>query len=200
MKLISIATWLSAAALSFSVHAAPAKAGTYAIDQAHSTIGFDISHMVISSVDGRFKNFEGSITVADKFEKSNVKANVDVNSIDTGNGKRDEHLKSPDFFDVAKFSKMTFESTSIKGSPESFKMEGKLTLHGVTKPVTFDGKYMGAINDGMGNDKVAFTASAKINRKDFGLAWNKAIEAGPIVGDELTISIKIEAGHPAAKK
>lgn len=201
MKTTTFVTGAITALLSFSVYAGTAhKAGTYAIDAAHSKVGFEIPHLVISSVDGTFASFEGSVVLAEKFEKSSVKASVDVKSIDTDNEKRDEHLRSPDFFDVAKFPKMTFESTSIKGTPEAFKMEGKLTIHGVTKTVTFDGKYLGHVgNDGFGNSKVAFSASMQIKRADFGLTWSKAIEAGPVVGETLTINLKVEAGQPSKK-
>jgi polyisoprenoid-binding protein YceI len=123
-----------------------------------------------------------------------------MKSIDTGNAKRDDHLRSPDFFDVKKFPKMTFESTGVKGTPESFKLEGNLTLHGVTKAVEFDGKMLGSINDGFGNERAAFTATTTIKRADFGLTWNKAIEAGPVVGDTLTITLKVEATKPIVKK
>ncbi len=201
MKTMTLATGALTALLSLSVYAGtPHKAGTYAIDAAHSKVGFEIPHLVISTVDGTFTSFEGSVTLAEKFEKSSVKASVEVKSVDTGNGKRDEHLRSPDFFDVAKFPKMTFESTALKGTPEAFKMDGKLTIHGVTKAVTFDGKYLGYVgNDGFGNEKVAFTATAQIKRADFGLTWSKAIEAGPVVGETLTILLKVEAGHPVKK-
>src|SRR6185312_12021903 len=131
--------------------------------------------------------------------KPSVEASVGVNSIDTGTVKRDDHLRSPDFFDVKKYPKMTFVSTGIKGTPDSFKLEGKLTIHGVTKPVVFDAKFLGAINDGFGNDRVAFSATTTVKRADYGLTWNKAIEAGPVVGESLTINLKVEAAKPIKK-
>src|ERR1700733_2379307 len=118
------------------------KAGTYAIDPAHSRIGFEIPNMVISTVEGRFNGVEGSIVLAEKLEKSSVKASVDINSLDTGTPKRDEHLKSADFFDAGKFGKMTFVSKSITGTPGSFKLNGDLTIKGVTKAVSFDAKFL----------------------------------------------------------
>jgi polyisoprenoid-binding protein YceI len=194
---------LMTASLLFALNAfaatAPA-AGTYQVDPAHSRVGFEVPHLVISTVEGRFGVAEGTITLKDKFEKSHVKASAEIGSIDTSNAKRDEHLRSADFFDAAKHPKMTFDSKSIKGTPESFKMTGDLTIKGVKKSVVFDGKYLGSVNDGMGNDKVAFTATTQIKRADFGLTWNKAVEAGPVVGDTVTITLKIEAGKPAAKK
>ncbi len=181
-------------------HSATMKPGTYDVDPAHSKVGFEIPHLVISSVEGRFTKFEGKVILSDKFERSTVKATADVGSVDTANAKRDEHLRSADFFDAGKFGKMTFESASITGTPESFKLTGNLTIKGVTKPVTFDGKFLGTVNDAFGNEKVAFNAQAIIKRADFGLTWNKAVEAGPVVGETLTIQLKIQAGRPAAKK
>lgn len=195
--ILSLATLALASSLAT---AAPSKmpAGTYEVDTAHSTVGFEIPHMVISSVDGNFETFDGKITLADKFEKSSVVANVEAKSINTANAKRDDHLRSADFFDVKKHPKIKFESTEIKGSPESFKLTGNLTLHGVTKKVTFDGKLNGVVDDGK-NDRAGFTASTVINRQDYGLTWSKAIEAGPVVGDELKLVLKIAATKPKGK-
>ncbi len=176
------------------------KPGTFQIDPAHSKVGFEIPHLVISTVEGRFTAFEGNVILDPKFEKSSVKATVEISSIDTGDPKRDEHLKSPDFFDVGKFKTMAFVSKSITGTPESFKLNGSLTIKGKTNAVTFDGKYLGIVNDGNGKEKAVFTATAKIKRAEYGLTWNKLVEAGPAVGDELTIQLKIQAGRPAAAK
>jgi polyisoprenoid-binding protein YceI len=175
-------------------------AGAYQIDTAHSKVGFEIPHLVISTVEGRFSKFDGDIVLAEKFEKSTVKVNIDINSIETSNGKRDEHLKGADFFDVAKYPQMKFEASEVKGTPEAFQATGNLTLHGVTKKVTLDGKYLGTVVDMQGNQKAAFSAKTKINRKDFGLTWNKAVEAGPVVGDDVTIDLRIQAARPTAKK
>lgn len=195
-------SWIFASVLATtSISAAPRyEAGTYQLDPAHSKVGFEIPHLVISTVEGRFTKFEGTVDLAESLEKSSVKANIDVASIDTGNDKRDDHLRSSDFLDAKKFPAMKFESTSVKGTAESFKVNGNLTLHGVTKPVTLDAQYLGAVDDGFGNLKVAVNAKTKINRKDFGLMWNNAVEAGPIVGDEVTIDLRIEAGKPLPKK
>lgn len=177
-----------------------APAGTYQIDPVHSHIGFEIPHLVISSVEGTFGAAEGQLLVADKFEASSVKASVKVDSINTNNADRDAHLKSADFFDAKKHPGMTFESTALTGTPQAFKLTGNLTIKGVTKKVTFDGKYTGTAADPFGNQKVAFTATSVINRKDFGLTWNKAVEAGPVVGDDVTIRLKIQAGRPLTAK
>lgn len=167
--------------------------GTYEIDSMHSKVGFEISHLVISSVEGRFTNFDGKLELDPNFGKSKVSANIDVSSIDTSVPKRDDHLKSADFFDAKKHSSMTFESTEIKGTPEKFVAKGKLTIKGISKTVTLEGKYLGTVKDGYGNTKAAFEATTKFSRKDFGLTWNSVVEAGPVVGDEVEITLKIQA-------
>lgn len=174
------------------------EAGTYTIDAAHSKVGFEIPHYALLSVEGKFTKFEGTITLDEKFDKSKVTADVEISSIDTGNSKRDDHLRGPDFFNVAKNPKMTFKSTSITGSPESFKLVGPLTLNGHTETVTFDGRFLGQVVDMNKNLVAAFTAKTKISRKLFGLTWNKIVEATPVVGDEVTIDLKIESGKPVS--
>lgn len=175
-------------------------AGTYTIDTAHSKIGFEVAHLVIASVEGRFVNFDGSINVDKQLDKSKVSLNIDTASINTDNAKRDDHLRSPDFFDTAKNPKITFVAKKITGKAENFKMTGDLTMKGVTKEVTLNSKFLGDVNDPFGNHKIAFVANGKINRKDFGLTWNNIAEAGPVVGDEITLSIKLEANQPIEKK
>lgn len=174
--------------------------GVYDIDPMHSSINFEIPHLVISSVEGKFKTFSGKVTADAKFTNSKVEAEADIASIDTSVADRDNHLKSPDFFDAAKYPKMTFKSTSITGDEKSFKLNGDLTIKGKTKKVTFTGSYKGAVKDAYGNNKIAFVAETKINRQDYGLTWSKAVEAGPVVGDEVTITLKIQAAQQAAKK
>ncbi len=197
-KLILSALVTLASVSAFAGKAIPE--GSYKIDGAHSKIGFEIPHLVIATVEGRFTAFDGAITIDKKLDKSKANLNVDVASIDTDNKDRDDHLKSPDFFDVAKNPKMTFVTKKVVGSAENLKLVGDLTLKGVTKEVTLDVKYLGDVNDPFGNHKVAFSATGKINRKDFGLTWSKAVEAGPVVGDEVTLIIKIEANKPIEKK
>ena len=181
--------------LSNAVFAANPPAGNYQIDTGHTKIGFGVKHMMISTVEGSFKKFEGSIQIKEKFTDSSVNATVDVNSIDTNMPKRDEHLRTPDFFNVAKKGndKMTFKSMVITGTPEAFKMTGDLTINGKTKKTTFDGVFGGAVIGKQKEQRVGFSASTKISRKDFGIAWNQAVEAGPIVGDEVTITLSVEA-------
>ena len=197
----SIACLAAVLALTTTVHAeSKYVAANYQVDPMHSKVGFEIPHLVISTVEGRFTKFDGNIELADKFDKSKVNVNVEIASVDTGVQKRDDHLKSPEFFDAAKFPSMKFESTAVSGTPEDFKMTGNLTIKGVTKKVVFDGKYLGSVKDGYGQDKTAFQAKTKINRKDFGLTWNKMVEAGPTVGDEVTIDLRIQAAKVVAKK
>lgn len=176
------------------------EAGKYNIDPMHSKVGFEVAHLVISSVEGKFKTFSGVLVLDEKFEKSKLEAEVDIGSVDTAVKDRDDHLKSPDFFDAAKFPKMTFKSTAISGKPEKFKLSGDLTLKGKTQKVVFDGTYKGTAKDGYGNTKAAFSATTKINRKDFGLTWSQAVEVGPVVGDMITIDLNIQAGKEVAKK
>ncbi len=178
----------------------PYEAGNYQIDPMHSRVGFEIPHLVISSVEGRFDEFEGSIDLAEKFQSSKFTSKVQVESIDTNVKKRDKHLKSEDFFDADKYPTMTFESTKIKGTPKSFKIVGNLTMKGVTKEVQFSGKILGSVKDGYGNQKVALEATTEMNRKDFGLTWNSMVEAGPVVGEKVTITLKLQAAKTEPKK
>jgi polyisoprenoid-binding protein YceI len=197
MKLITatIITLLSTAAFAKTI-----PAGTYTVDAAHSKIGFEVPHLVIATVEGRFTKFDGSITIDPKLEKSKANLNVDVSSVDTDNADRDGHLKSPDFFDAAKNPKMSFVVKKVIGTADDLKLVGDLTLKGKTKEVTLATKYLGDVNDAYGNHKIVFTATGKINRQDYGLSWSKAVEAGPVVGDEVTLTIRIEANQPAVAK
>lgn len=176
------------------------ESGSYSVDPMHSKVGFEVGHLVIASVEGRFDQVGGTIEMGKKIEDTKINAKIDVKSVSTGNVDRDKHLLGPDFFDAQKFPEMTFVSKKVTGSPSALKVAGELTLHGVTKPVTLEGKYLGNVVDMYGNNKVAFVAKGKINRKDFGLTWTKAVEAGPVVGDEVSIDLKVEGGKPGAKK
>jgi polyisoprenoid-binding protein YceI len=168
-------------------------AQSYKVDPLHSKVTFEVAHLVISTVNGEFKKFEGNFKFnPDNFSQSQLDASVETNSIDTAVQKRDDHLKSPDFFDTKKFPKMTFKSKSAKKtSSDSFDLMGDLTIRGVTKPITFKVKYKGQIKS---KDKTiqAFKAVAEINRKDFGMSFQNIAEAGPVVGDVVTISLVCE--------
>jgi polyisoprenoid-binding protein YceI len=165
------------------------------IDASHSSAGFAVKHLVISQVRGEFSKFSGKLVLDEKdVTKSTVEASIDVNSITTKVADRDAHLKSPDFFDAANHPNITFKSTNVaKAGKDKLKVTGELTLHGVTKPVTLEVATSPEVKGMFGETRRGFSASTKINRKDFGLTWNKVVEAGPAVGDEVTIALDIEA-------
>ncbi len=174
---------------------AVASASTWSIDTGHSEVGFSVRHMMVSNTKGSFKKFEGTVILDDKdISKSTVNVSIDAKSVFTDNDKRDEHLKSPDFFNVAKYPKLTFKSTSVKKTQDGLKVTGQLSLHGVTKSVVLDVEGPSqAIKDPWGMTRRGLSASTKISRKDFGLTWNKALETGGmVVGDEVKISLEIE--------
>ncbi|MBS2030457.1 MAG: YceI family protein [Deltaproteobacteria bacterium] len=168
---------------------------TWNIDPSHSGVNFSVRHMMIAKVRGSFGAFSGAITVDDDdASKSLVKAEIDVASINTHEPKRDGHLKSPDFFDVEKFPKLTFVSKRVEGKGDSFKLVGDLTLHGVTKEVTLDVSREGGGKDPWGNQRLAFTARGSLNRTDYGLKWNQALEAGGVlVGEKVDIDLEVSA-------
>jgi len=203
MKLRTIAKALTLFALSLAPTLALAAPTEWKIDSSHSSVQFSVRHMMISNVRGEFGNLSGALSVDDAdLTKSSITAEVDATTINTRDGKRDEHLKSPDFFDVAKFPKLSFKSTKVEKAGAQLKVTGDMTIHGVTKPVvlTVDAP-AGTVKDPWGNVKRGFSATGKLNRKDFGLTWNKALEAGGVaVGEEVTITIDIEANQakPAA--
>jgi polyisoprenoid-binding protein YceI len=177
----------------------PALAGaaTWEVDPAHSSVGFAVRHLMISTVRGEFHTFTAKATgdPADP-TKAVIEASIDTATIDTRNDKRDDHLKSPDFFDVAKFPTMTFKSKKIEKTGDGrAKVTGDLTLHGVTKEVVLDVEGpTPTIKDPYGNTKAGARATTKINRKDFGLVWNKSMDGGGVVvGDEVEVTIDIEA-------
>ena len=178
----------------------PAFGAAYQVDPGHTKVGFEVPHLVISTVEGRFNKFTGQVELDEKkFENSKFGMQVEVASVDTGVAKRDDHLRADDFFAAKKYPEMKFESTEVKGKPESFQLTGNLTIRGVTKKVTFDAKHLGNVNDGFGNDRAAFQAKTKINRKDFGLSFASMMEKGPVVGDEVTIDLRVEATKPLKK-
>jgi polyisoprenoid-binding protein YceI len=169
-------------------------AGTWAVDTAHSTIGFVARHMMVAKVRGRFKDFTADIVIAENPLDSRVDATVQMASVDTNDETRDNHLRTNDFFDIENHPTMTFRTTSIEPDGDDYKLNGDLTIRGVTKPVTFDLEVGGAGKDPWGNTKAGFSATTTINRKDFGVEWNAPLETGGvIVGDKVTIELDIEA-------
>lgn len=186
-----IAALLAAALLPALALAAPT---TWKPDVAHSSVGFAVKHLVITTVRGTFAKFDATITLDDDVARSSVQATIDATSIDTRQPDRDNHLRSPDFFEVAKYPTITFKSTKVEAAGAgALKVTGDLTLHGVTKPVVLAVAATPEIKGPKGEGRRAFSATAKISRKEFGLVWNKAVEAGPIVGDEVTIELELEA-------
>ena len=172
-----------------------AAAETYEIDPAHTSVQFSIRHLMISNVRGEFTKLSGKATgdVANPTAAS-VEATIDATSIDTRNEKRDEHLRSPDFLDTAKFPAMTFKSTKVEKAGDAWKLHGDLTLHGVTKPVVLDvTNVTPPTKDPWGNTRIGAQATTKINRRDFGIAFNKTLDGGGVlVGDEISITIDVE--------
>ncbi len=171
-------------------------ANSYIVDNAHTKVGFEITHMMISNVDGRFNDYEAIFEYDENTNTlKSVSAKIKVESIDTANKKRDDHLRSEDFFDAKKYPFIEFvntEAIKIKAG-ETKKLKGKLTIKGITKEVVMDVKYIAKIKDFMGKERIGFTAETKINRKDFGITWNKILETGGLViGEEVFIQIKGE--------
>jgi polyisoprenoid-binding protein YceI len=169
--------------------------GTWHVDPTHSSVGFEIKHLMIATVRGRFKEFEGTIVAAEDIADSRVDGIVEAASIDTGNAERDEHLRSPEFFDVARYPEIRFESRRIEplGGPE-FRVDGVLTIKDVTRPVELNATVEGAERDPWGNDRVGLRARGTIDRKDFGLTWQKALESGGfLLGDEVRILVDVSA-------
>jgi polyisoprenoid-binding protein YceI len=173
-----------------------ASATTWNIDPDHSQVGFKVKHLMVSNVKGSFEKYTGTVDINDKdITKSKVTVNIETPSIVTGVQKRDEHLKSADFFDVGTYPTMTFVSKNVtKAAKGALKVTGYLTLHGITKEVVLNVEPISKESkDPWGNIRRGTAATAKIDRKDFGLTWNKGLETGGVlVGDEITISLEIE--------
>lgn len=187
--------------IAFTVFASAAFAAQYELDSAHSEVGFSVKHLMISNVKGHFDKFSGSFDYdGAKKTLKDVNVTIEVGSVNTANGKRDEHLQSPDFFDAKKFPKMTFKSTKVEMNGATAKVTGDLTIRDKTKSVVLDFTNNGEA-EFMGTKKIAFTGTGKIKRADFGLAWNKTMDkGGVVVGDDVTIQIEGEANQAAPAK
>jgi len=167
----------------------------WVIDPTHSEIGFKVKHMMFTNVSGKFQKFDASIeTEGDDFEGAKIHFSGEIDSVSTGNADRDAHLLSADFFDAAQFPTITFESTSFTKVDEGdFELIGDLTLHGQTKSVKLAAEYSGQMKDPWGNTKAGFALSGKINRKDWGLNWNSALETGGVlVSEEVRLAIELQ--------
>jgi polyisoprenoid-binding protein YceI len=172
-------------------------AGTFNIDPSHSRVGFSARHAMVTKVRGSFNDYTGAAVVADGVASINIEINVA--SVDTRAADRDGHLQSADFFDVANFPKITFASTSVKDTgSDKLSVEGNLTIKDVTKPITIEFEYSGTATDPFGNARFGFEGAAEINRKDFGLTWNAALETGGILVSE-NIKLEFEISTISAK-
>ena len=168
--------------------------GTWNVDPSHSGLNFTVKHLMVSKVRGRFASFTGTLNIAADPLQSSVTAQADVASVTTGDTGRDEHLRSGDFFEAEKFPTISFVSTKIEADGDDFVLFADLTIKGVTKNVKFELEFDGVGKDPWGNTKAGFSAEAEINRKDFGLEWNAALETGGVlVGEKVKIQLDIQA-------
>ena len=167
----------------------------FSIDPAHSDVSFSVRHMMFAKVRGHFRKFSGTVTLDDANPSaSSVEAEIESASIDTGSPDRDKHLRTPDFLDVEKFPKLTFKSSKVDGKGDRLSVTGTLTLHGVSKEVVLDVERTGSGKDPWGNERQGFAAKGSLNRKDFGLAWNQALEAGGVlVGEKIELELEVQA-------
>lgn len=173
--------------------------GVWELDPAHTTVGFVVRHMMVAKVRGRFTRVSGAINIAERLEDSSVEATIDAASIDTGEEQRDNHLRSSDFLDVENHPTITFRSTRVRHvETNRWAVDGELTIRGVTRPVTLDVEYEGVARDPWGGERVGFAATTEIDREDWGLTWNVALETGGVlVGKKVKIELEVEAVRKA---
>ena len=168
-------------------------AGTWALDPAHSEVSFSVRHLAISKVRGTFEKFDVTVVTGENPEDTTLTATIDVASVNTNQPQRDDHLRTSDFFAIDEFPTMTFVSTGLRHDGDDFYLDGDLTLRGVTKAISIKGEFGGIITDGYGQTKAGAAGTVKINRKDFGVNWNAAIEGGGFtLGDDVTITIEAQ--------
>ena len=169
-------------------------AGTWTIDPVHTDVSFTVRHMMVSKVRGKFHGVSGSIVLAENPLASEVTADIDLGSIDTGNAQRDEHIRSADFFEVSSHPTMSFRSTSVRADGDDFVVTGDLSLRGVVKPVELKLEVNGFTKDPYGGTRAGFTASTQINRKDFGITIDMPMDGGgAVIGDKIQVLLEIEA-------
>lgn len=168
--------------------------GTWNVDPAHSEVGFQVKHMGIATVKGKFKEFAGSLTIAED-GTATATGTVQVASVDTNEAQRDEHLRSPDFFDAATHEQITFTSTAITAvDDETFKITGDITIHGITKPITLEAVFEGSDTDPWGNDRVGLSITGQINRGEFEMKFNQVLGSGNmLVSDKVKLTLDISA-------
>jgi polyisoprenoid-binding protein YceI len=180
------------------LHSAPAipgyLAGTWKADPVHSEIAFSVRHLMISKVRGRFTSYDVTIVTSEDPLASSVTATIDLTSIDTGNEQRDNHLRSADYLEVEKYPTMTYRSTAMRRADDSWVVDGELTLHGVTRHVPLAVEMNGFGPDPWGGQRAGFSATAQINRRDFGIDLTVPLDGGGVgVGDKVSISLEIQA-------
>ncbi|HVO18041.1 MAG TPA: YceI family protein [Anaeromyxobacter sp.] len=175
-------------------------ASSWDIDVTHSAVQFQVRHMVISKVQGRFARWSGSIQLDEQdLPRSSVEVKIDAASLDTQVTDRDNHLRSPDFLDVATFPEITYRSRKIEKKGDGYRVVGDLTMHGVTREVALEAEFAGTGKDPWGNQRAGFSARTSLDRRDYGLKWNAALETGGVlVGEKVDISIELEAVKKAA--
>jgi polyisoprenoid-binding protein YceI len=174
--------------------------GTWVTDQAHSTIGFSVKHLGIATVRGKFGEFEGQLEIGDDLSSARISGLAKTTSIDTGEPQRDAHLRSPDFFDAESHPELRFESSSIEAvDDETFTIEGDLTMHGETHPITLNAELLGAETDPYGNERVALEITGQLSRGDWGMKFNQALGSGNLmVADKVKLAIDVSAVKQAA--
>lgn len=165
----------------------------WTIDPTHSEIGFKVKHMMFTNVKGFFNDYTADITFNEDLQEADLQFEAKINSIFTNNTDRDNHLKSADFFDAEQFPSLKFKSTQISGSGNDYEIKGNLTIKGITQPVTLKGEFSGLMSDPWGNTKVGLNLAGKINRKDFGLTYNAALETGGVlVGEDVQLNAEVQ--------
>jgi len=173
-------------------------AGSYAIDASHTNVGFAVKHFGLSKTRGEFGTVSGTVTIAEDITASSVEVEIDAASFGTGDDTRDGHVRSADFLDVETFGTLTFRSTGLANDGGDWKLTGDLTVKDVTRPVVLDVEFDGETVDPYGNDRVAFSATTKIDRTEFGVTWNQALDTGGlVVGKAVAITLDVEAIRPA---
>ncbi|PPF12904.1 polyisoprenoid-binding protein [Rathayibacter sp. AY1G1] len=174
------------------------KAGTWVIDPTHSEVAFSVRHLMISKVKGKFERFTATFTTGENPLDSKVEATAEVASVNTNEPNRDGHLRTGDFFEAEKYPEIHFVSTAVRPNGDDFLVDGELTIKGTTKPVTFEVEFGGFGTDPYGNYKAGLTAKATIDRTDFGLTYNAALETGGVlIGEKVTITLDLQAAHQA---
>ena len=169
--------------------------GTWSADPSHSTVGFTVKHLGIATVRGSFTKFEGTLQIDDDLASSTIHGTIEAASVDTADAKRDDHLRSPDFFDATQFPQLGFRSSAIRPVDEdTYEIDGELTIHGVTNPITLTAEVTGTEQDPWGNDRVGLEVTGQLNRGDYGISFNQALGSGNlVVSDKVKLAIDISA-------